>query len=129
MKRLIDLCVTCLLLAVFTSSFAYFRLTEKVYDFGEVSDTTKVLSHDFVLVNMSEDSLAVNRVVASCLCLSSFFEKIPVGKEDSVTITMNLKTNTLEGDFEKIFQIKDSEGNSYNAKLLGTIIKTQTENE
>lgn len=82
------------------------KLTETVYDFGNVERKGGDVSHVFPFRNEGDRPLVVLRVVTSCSCVKASFPKRPVAPGQSGEIRITYEPHKSEpGAFNKVIQI------------------------
>jgi len=88
-------------------------LKETSFDFGKIPQSHPV-THEFVITNVSADTLKLQNVQASCGCTTPVWKKDPVAPGGSTVINVGYNAASM-GTFEKNITIL------YNAGLTKTI--------
>lgn len=81
-----------------------FDAQETIYDFGEVTEGTKV-THDFIFTNTGEAPLIITNVETPCDCTSPYWPKNPVMPGKSDTIKVEFDSKGKAGVFHKIIKV------------------------
>ncbi|MBR5205009.1 MAG: DUF1573 domain-containing protein [Bacteroidaceae bacterium] len=100
-----------LLLGLFFSSFCFSQnattkelvFTKKVIDYGKVSNDTTLIA-TFIAKNKSSQDVIINYVNPECTCTSYYVSKYDIQPNDTVSITLTIKTTGKFGK-EKIYAI------------------------
>ena len=89
-------------------------LKETSFDFGKIQQSHPV-THEFELTNVSQDTLKLQNVQASCGCTTPVWKKDPIAPGASTVINVGYNAAS-QGPFEKTITIL------YNAGLTKTIV-------
>ena len=97
-------------------------MKESLFDFGKIPQG-KPVTHEFELVNASNDTLKLENVQASCGCTTPIWKKEPVAPGASTKI--NVGYNALaEGNFEKPVTIYYNGNQVKTITIKGSVYKT-----
>ena len=84
------------------------KFTENNYDFGRIKEADGEVKHTFFVENISEDTLFLQSVRASCGCTTPFWEKEGVLPGDSAKIVVAYNPFNRPGKFNKTITVKSS---------------------
>lgn len=126
MRTRLFLALIVALLFTSVSAKRVFFVNGNKHNCGVISDTLKMISHEFVVRNISEEPQTFRSVVIGCNCLTAEYSTDSVMVGDSTIIKLTLDLSMVEpGDFNKPINIKDWLGNSYYLALVGTLVSTE----
>ena len=92
---------------VWAQGKAEIKFNEMVHDFGQLSDSVKVLHHTFTFTNVGEGPLVIHQVFAHCGCTVTEYTQEPVlpGKTGTIEVTYD-RNNMPTGYFRKGLTIR-----------------------
>jgi hypothetical protein len=85
---------------------------QPVYDFGSITNGSEIL-HDFVIRNVGDADLKINRVISSCnACLKAKLEKIKIAPGGESLLHARLDLQLLSGPISRTISIESNDTNS-----------------
>lgn len=79
------------------------------YDFGIVSKRkVKNIQFNIEMKNVGTKPIAIQKVDASCGCLSASFDKKPIPPAQTAQLAVNVNTRNLKGQFSKVLFINST---------------------
>ncbi len=99
-------------------------LKETSFDFSKIQQGRPV-THEFVVVNPSADTLKIEDVRASCGCTTPTWKREPVVPNSSTKITVGYNAYN-EGPFEKTITITYNGGQTKLLTIKGNVYKAPT---
>ncbi|MEO5998430.1 MAG: DUF1573 domain-containing protein [Chitinophagaceae bacterium] len=97
-------------------------LKETTFDFGKIQQSHPV-THEFEIVNVSQDTLKLLNVQASCGCTTPVWKKDPVAPGASTIINVGYNA-AAQGTFEKTITILYNAGLTKTITIKGEVYKT-----
>lgn len=85
------------------------RLMEEDFDFGHVPQNCKV-THTFVLKNVGDDTLFINKVQPGCGCTSAPLTKSVLPPGDRVPVDVTFNAGKMSGPVRKTVTVYSSDG-------------------
>jgi Protein of unknown function (DUF1573) len=98
------------------------KLYENSFDFGKIPQG-KPVTHNFVIENISKDTLILENVQASCGCTTPEWSKSPILVAEKSTIKVGYNAAS-EGNFEKTITIYYNGGQTKQFTIKGIVWKT-----
>ena len=96
------------------------RVDERVYNFGEVMDGTKV-EHDFAIINDGEVTLEIPSVRTSCGCTATEWDrKIEPGKKGKVHVVFNTRGKGKHAQSSVYVQTNDPANQRIDLRMEGS---------
>ncbi|MBR0025029.1 MAG: DUF1573 domain-containing protein [Muribaculaceae bacterium] len=83
----------------------YIVIDNSNYDFGILSDSTKILKHTFTLYNKSSKTCHITNITKSCGCTSVICRDSVIEQGDSVFIDVEIDVHNLYNRFEKSISV------------------------
>ena len=107
MKRVLLALLLVTLTVGYASAQAKIKFDKTSYDFGKLSEVTRVQKCTFTFTNVGNAPLIVNQAVASCGCTVPKYTKKPVapGQKGTLTVTYNGK-GRFPGHFKKTITVR-----------------------
>lgn len=99
-------------------------LKESLFDFGKIPQGRPV-THEFVIVNNTTDTLKLENVQASCGCTTPVWKNEPVFPGTGSTINVGYNAST-DGPFEKLVTIYYNGGLTKTLTIKGNVYKSPT---
>jgi len=96
-------------------------LKETSFDFGKIQQGRPV-THEFIVSNVSKDTLKIEDVRASCGCTTPVWKREPVMANSSTKITVGYNAYA-EGPFEKTVTIFFNGGQTKMMTIKGNVYK------
>lgn len=84
------------------------EVSESLWDFGYVTQGAKV-THDYVLKNVGDDSLFIEKVKPTCGCTSAPLTKDKLAPGESVPVTVTFSTGKFSGPVHKTVTVSSSD--------------------
>lgn len=100
---------------------AILKLPEKIYDFGEISQTDTII-HRFELINNSDVPLTIKNVSASCGCTVPFWDKKPIAPSKKGFIDITYIPNS-SGPINKSIVVETNTDSTFNVLYLKGYVK------
>ncbi|MFT3845117.1 MAG: DUF1573 domain-containing protein [Lacibacter sp.] len=97
-------------------------VSETSFDFGKIPQG-KPVTHNFIVTNISKDSLKIEHIQASCGCTTPEWNKDVVKAGNSTTIKVGYNAAS-EGPFEKAITIYYNGGQTKMITVKGNVWKT-----
>ena len=97
-------------------------LKETYFDFGKIQQSHPV-THEFQITNISQDTLKLVNVQASCGCTTPVWKKDPVAPGASTVINVGYNAAS-QGPFEKTITILYNAGLTKTITIKGEVLKT-----
>lgn len=97
-------------------------VSETSFDFGKIPQG-KPVTHNFIVTNISKDSLKIEHIQASCGCTTPEWNKDVVKPGNSTTIKVGYNAAS-EGPFEKAITIYYNGGQTKMITVKGNVWKT-----
>lgn len=94
---------------------------ETTFDFGKIQQGRPV-THEFTVANVSNDTLKIEDVRASCGCTTPVWKREPVSPNGSTKITVGFNAGT-EGTFEKTVTVLYNGGQAKMITIKGNVYK------
>ena len=100
------------------------KFLETSHGFGDLYENEKV-SHNYVFVNLGEDSVSIVNVISTCNCIEAVWNtsKIPPNASDSITVYFDV-SNRL-GAFHKRIYVVNDKGSSTALYMTGYVINSK----
>jgi len=99
-------------------------LKETSFDFGKIQQSHPV-THEFEITNVSDDTLRLQNVQASCGCTTPVWKKDPIPPGASTVINVGYNAAAL-GTFEKTISILYNAGLTKSITIKGEVFKAPT---
>lgn len=98
--------------SVSAQKYAEIKFDKAVYDFGQFSESSPIVSYDFTFTNVGNSPLVINQAIASCGCTIPEYTKEPIapGKTGVIKVTYN-GTGKYPGPFSKSITIRSNAKN------------------
>ena len=96
-------------------------IAETTFDFGKIQQGRPV-THEFIVSNVSKDTLKIEDVRASCGCTTPVWKREPVLANSSTKITVGYNA-FAEGPFEKTVTIFFNGGQTKMMTIKGNVYK------
>jgi hypothetical protein len=97
-------------------------LKETAFDFGKIQQGRPV-THEFMVANVSNDTLKIEDVRASCGCTTPVWKREPVSPNGNTKITVGYNAYN-EGPFEKTVTVFYNGGQTKLMTIKGNVYKT-----
>jgi rhodanese-related sulfurtransferase len=97
---------------------------EASYDFGSVVQGT-IVSHAFVLTNVGDETLTINRVTATCGCTTTALSDTSLAPGESVELQARVDTTAFIGAIAKTVNVYSNDPN-YASDTLSSTTETRS---
>lgn len=101
------------------------KCDEPTYNFGTVTDVVSI-AHTFILRNIGDSNLVVNRVKAGCGCTTTSLSNTNIPPQGSVNIASRLSLKGIRGSTRKSIHVhsSDPQQSAYRLDITGVVRHT-----
>jgi hypothetical protein len=123
MKRIVNLLLAVLVIALESAATTQVKWLEEVHDFGAFDESEGVVTCQFKYVNTGDEPLVIVAARATCGCTTPQYSKEPLAPGDTASVTVSYNASGRPGRFsKKIYIDTNTEMVRSTLMIKGTVV-------